>query len=187
MNPFEMQKQMYEQWEKNLGKYIEETMRQPEFMKLVGRNLEATLDLQATIKKNLRSTLKTLSIPTEQDLEGLYRSVNDLESRSLDIEEAVEDLRDELAANHEGTGSGDDRADKLAAEVAALRLEVARLKAASGRKAESKASTRAPAKKSAAKKPAAKASAKKAAAKKPAARRASAARAKKAARKPRAK
>ncbi len=97
MNPFEMQKKMYEEWEKNLGKYLESTMRQPEFMKLVGRNLEATLDLQGAVKGHLQKALKTLAIPTEAELEGLYRTVNQLETKVLDLEEALEDLRDRAA------------------------------------------------------------------------------------------
>lgn len=105
MNPFEMQKKMYEEWEKNLGKYLESTMRQPEFMKLVGRNLEATLDLQGAVKGHLQKALKTLAIPTEAELEGLYRTVNQLETKVLDLEEALEDLRDQAARTAEATSA----------------------------------------------------------------------------------
>lgn len=103
MNPFEQQKKLFEQWEKNLAQYLESTMRQPEFMKLVGKNLEATLDVQGAVKRQVKQTLKALSIPTDEDLGGLYRTVNDLETKVLDLQEEVEDLQDELKKAREGT------------------------------------------------------------------------------------
>ena len=68
MNPFEMQKQMFQEWEKNLGKYLEATMRQPEFMKIVGKNLEATMDFQGAVKKQLQKALRAGGIPTDAQL-----------------------------------------------------------------------------------------------------------------------
>jgi len=91
-DPFEMQKKMMSEWEKNLGKYIEKTMRQPEFMKLVAANMSSTLDLQAAIKKQTQSLLKNLSLATEDDLARLFETMNAVESRVLDIEERLDSM-----------------------------------------------------------------------------------------------
>lgn len=96
-NPIEFQKKMFEEWEKSLGKYLEDTMRQPEFMKMVGKNLSTSMDFQGALKKNLQKWLKTWDVPTHDELAGLYKTVNSLESRVLDLEDINEDLREELA------------------------------------------------------------------------------------------
>lgn len=98
MNPFEIQKKMFEEWERNLASYLEKTMRQPEFMQLVGRNLEMATTLQGAVKGHVQKALKALSVPTEEELTGLYRTVNDLETRMLDLEEQLEDLAPPRAA-----------------------------------------------------------------------------------------
>jgi hypothetical protein len=98
MNPFEVQKKMFEEWERNLASYLDKTMRQPEFMQLVGRNLELAMTLQGAVKGHVQKALKALAVPTEEELAGLYRTVNDLESRMLDLEEELEDLKEAAGA-----------------------------------------------------------------------------------------
>lgn len=96
-NPFEMPKAMFAEFEKGLGAYLEKTMRDPAFMKLVSKNMVASLDVQALVKKNMAQVLETMDVPTNATLAGLYQTVHNLETRLLDLEEKVEDLEAQAA------------------------------------------------------------------------------------------
>ena len=95
-NPFDIQKQVFGDFEKNIGEYLQKTMREPAFMKIVAQNMSASLDVRGLIKEQLEKVLKGLDIPTNTTMEGLYKTVHDLETRLLDLEEQVEDLSDDL-------------------------------------------------------------------------------------------
>ena len=97
-NPFDMQKQMFAEFEKNLGEYVQKTMREPVFMKLVAKNMATNLDVRTVVKKQLEKMLQSLDVPTQESMANLYRTVHDLETRMLDLEEKIEDLEEELAA-----------------------------------------------------------------------------------------
>ena len=95
-NPFDVQKQMFAEFEKNLGEYLQKTMRDPTFMKMVAKNMSTNLDMRSVVKKQLDSMLQTLDVPTQESMANLYRTVHNLETRMLDLEEEVEELSDEL-------------------------------------------------------------------------------------------
>ncbi len=97
-NPFDMQKQMFAEFEKNLGEYVQKTMREPVFMKLVAKSMATNLDMRSVVKKQLEKMLRSLDVPTQENMANLYRTVHNLETRMLDLEEKVEDLTEELAA-----------------------------------------------------------------------------------------
>jgi hypothetical protein len=143
VNLLEMNKKLFEEWEKNLGRYLEETMRQPEFMKLVGKNLESTLDLQTAVKTQVRKTLRSLSIPTDAELSSLYETVNNLESRLLDMEESLEDLGAAAPAKEM----------PAAAKKAARRKRTAPARKAAPRKKTAPAKKKAPARKRSTRRP----------------------------------
>lgn len=93
-NPFDMQKTMFAEFEKGLGQYLEKTMRDPAFMKVVSQSMAAQLDVRGQVKEQLESILKGLDVPTQSTLEGLYQTVHNLETRLLDLEETVEEQAD---------------------------------------------------------------------------------------------
>lgn len=95
-DPFSMQKQMFDQMEKSLGEYLEKVMREPDFMKVMSRNMSSALDVQSLVKDQVGKVLKSYHIPTEDSLESLYQSVHNMETRVLDLEELVEDLQDKV-------------------------------------------------------------------------------------------
>ena len=146
-NPFDMQKQMFAEFEKNLGEYVQKTMREPTFMKLVAKNMATNLDVRTVVKKQLEKMLHSLDVPTQESMANLYRTVHDLETRMLDLEEKIEDLEDELAVL---------KKKKPAAVKEAKPKAVAKkapAKKAPAKKAKAKKSAKkAPAKKTAAKK-----------------------------------
>lgn len=87
---------MFAEFEKNLGEYLQKTMRDPTFMKMVAKNMSTNLDMRSVVKKQLDSMLQTLDVPTQESMANLYRTVHNLETRMLDLEEEVEELSDEL-------------------------------------------------------------------------------------------
>lgn len=105
MNPLEFQmemsKKMFSEWEKNMGEYFDKTLRDQGFLKLVSQSLSQSMDFQGEIQKQMGTVLKAFSIPTEESLQGLYKSVNNLERRMLDLEEKIENLEETLAQKSE--------------------------------------------------------------------------------------
>lgn len=93
-NPFEFQRQMFVEFEKSMGEYLQKTMRDPEFMKLMARGMDGALDYRGVMKTQIEATLKTLQLPTEESQEKLYATIHGMETRLLNLEEEVQDLRD---------------------------------------------------------------------------------------------
>lgn len=102
-NPFDMQKKMYEAWEKNFSGYLDKFMREPAFMKAMAKNMETTMDIHQMVKKQVRMVLKGLSIPTEESLSGLYKTVHNVETRLLDLEEKFDELSQSRGSAQAGT------------------------------------------------------------------------------------
>ncbi|MBI4871561.1 MAG: hypothetical protein HY814_08335 [Candidatus Riflebacteria bacterium] len=91
-NPLEMYKQTMAEFEKGLGDYLQKTMREPAFMQLVARNMEGSLDLRGIVRAQIEKAAKSLSIPTEDSMTGLYQTVHNLETRLLDLEEKLDEF-----------------------------------------------------------------------------------------------
>ena len=92
-NPFDFQKQMFVEFEKTMGEYLQKTMRDPEFMKLMARGMEGAMDYRSALKSQVEATLKTLNVPTEESQEKLFQTLHGMETRILDLEEEVQELR----------------------------------------------------------------------------------------------
>ncbi|MCO4783224.1 MAG: hypothetical protein KC646_12940 [Candidatus Cloacimonetes bacterium] len=93
-DPFSMQKKMFDEWEKSTAEYVDKVMRDPSFMKTISQNMGSTLDMQDAIKEQTNKVLKSMNVPTEDSLDGLYKTVHNLETRMLDFEEKIDDLSD---------------------------------------------------------------------------------------------
>ncbi len=98
LNPFETQKKLFDAWEKNLATSMDRMMRKPEYMSLVSQQLGSTLKLRGMLREPVDATLKSLGLPNQDELQNLYKTVNDLESRMLDLEERLEDSEDARSA-----------------------------------------------------------------------------------------
>ncbi len=92
-NPFDFQRQMFADYEKNASELLAKTMREPAFMRLVAQSMGSALDLHALTRSQVEAALKALDLPTQETVEALYQTVHRLESRVLDLEEQIEDLR----------------------------------------------------------------------------------------------
>lgn len=93
-DPFSMQKKMFDEWEKSTAEYVDKVMRDPSFMKTISQNMGTTLDMQDAIKQQTNKVLESMNVPTEDSLDGLYKTVHNLETRMLDFEEKIDDLSD---------------------------------------------------------------------------------------------
>jgi outer membrane biosynthesis protein TonB len=67
-------------------------MREPAFMQLVARQMEGSLDLRGLVRSQFEKAAKSLNIPTEDSMSGLYQTVHNLETRLLDLEEKLDEF-----------------------------------------------------------------------------------------------
>ncbi|MBW7876609.1 MAG: hypothetical protein H3C47_11545 [Candidatus Cloacimonetes bacterium] len=95
-DPFSMHKNMTQQWEKMMGEYLSQQVRDPAFMQVLSQNMQQMLDMEQLIQKQLQPILTKLNLPTKESLEKLYESLHTLESKNLDLEEEVMSLKQEL-------------------------------------------------------------------------------------------
>ena len=162
-NPFDMSRQMMKEFEQGFSEYMEKTMRNPYFMKMVAKNMNASLDFQSMLKKHIATVLKTLGMPDEDSMSRLYQTVHNLETRLLDMEEQFDDLVEIVGR----LATGQQAVAELTTQLAGLKDRLEKNAVAARNSAPAKAAAKkkkAPAKKkSSAKK---KAAAKKAPAKK---------------------
>ncbi len=98
LNPFEIQRQLFTEFEKSFGDYFQKMMRDPAFMQLVAQNMNGAMDLRAMTKAQVESTLEMLQLPSSETIEKLYETIHQLESKVLDLEERVAEVSAELRA-----------------------------------------------------------------------------------------
>jgi len=89
----DLQRRMYETWERNFGDYLEATLRDPNYLALVGRWWQLSFDWLDLSRACVRPWMQAADVPTNRTLDGLYRSVHDLEMRLLELEERLDDCR----------------------------------------------------------------------------------------------
>ncbi|MFC1745719.1 hypothetical protein ACFL35_17130, partial [Candidatus Riflebacteria bacterium] len=58
--------------------------------------LEKTLNIQSVLKKQVKTMLKNYSIPTEDTIAAIYKSLHETETKNLDLEEKLEELEKEF-------------------------------------------------------------------------------------------
>lgn len=96
-NPFELQRKMLGEYEKAMGEFLQTMMRDPAFMRLVAQGMGSALDFQAVTKGQIAGALEAMQLPTPEAVEKLYDTVHRLETRVLDLEEEIADLRATIA------------------------------------------------------------------------------------------
>lgn len=88
-DPFEINRKLFSEWEKKLAEFMDKRMRDPDFMKIVGQGMAATMDAKSAIDARLDEWFRTLSLPTKNDIEKLWVTVNAIETRLIDLEDRV--------------------------------------------------------------------------------------------------
>jgi BMFP domain-containing protein YqiC len=88
-DPFEINRKLFSEWEKKLAEFMDKRMRDPDFMKVVGQGITATMDAKSHIDARLEEWFRTLNLPTKDDMEKVWTTVNALETRLIDLEDRV--------------------------------------------------------------------------------------------------
>lgn len=97
MNLWKQWKRAFDQWEAATAKHMEQWMKSPLVLEPAGSWLSAGMKMKAMADKSAAAWWGSLGLPTKRDQERALHALNKLESRLLDLEEQLEDQREELA------------------------------------------------------------------------------------------
>ena len=128
-DPFHYQKEMMKQMEAGFSDMVQKIMREPSFMQNLSQNMGAMLDIEGIVRKHIESILKAYKIPTQQDLDQIYATLNRVESAHLDLEEELNELKSLLAQGGVGDQqkSFQTRLAKLEKDQKALKSELKKI------------------------------------------------------------
>lgn len=93
-DPFEINRKMFSEWEKKLAEFMDQRMRDPDFMNLVGKGISTSMDAKSAFDKRMEEWFRTLNLPTRHDLEKVWTTLNNLETRVIDIEDRLSALEE---------------------------------------------------------------------------------------------
>jgi hypothetical protein len=93
MSAWDTWKQGFDAWERTTAKYLEKVMRSPAMLQPSGAMLTAVMKTKAATDKATAAWWGAWGLPTKHDQERSLHKLNQLESRLLDMEEELEDLR----------------------------------------------------------------------------------------------
>lgn len=91
-------KQYFNAWENTTAKLLEEWMKSPLVLEPAGTMLSAVMKTKATTDKNVASAWGMLGLPTKRDQERALHALNQIQSRLIDLEEQLADLKTAAAA-----------------------------------------------------------------------------------------
>jgi outer membrane murein-binding lipoprotein Lpp len=108
-DPLRAFRQMYEQTLKQSAEHWEEIARNPLFLATMANNFEQSLKMQAQMQELVAASLKTLNLPSKEDILFLAERINQLRSEIAEINAKI----DALAKNENTTGkSSADKTEK---------------------------------------------------------------------------
>ena len=91
MTGFDAFKQSFDAWEKSTSTLLETWLESPLILEPAGLALTAMMKAKAQSDKLMALWWGSLGLPTKRDQERALHSLNELESRLLDLEEKLED------------------------------------------------------------------------------------------------
>jgi hypothetical protein len=83
-------KKGFDAWENATAKYLEQVMKSPLFLGPSGMMLGTAMKAKAAYDKALNQWVASMGFATKHDQERALHTLNQLESRLLDIEERLE-------------------------------------------------------------------------------------------------
>lgn len=93
-DPFDINRKLFSEWEKKLAEFMDKRMRDPDFMSLVGRGISSSMDAKSAFDARMEEWFRSLNLPTKQDLEKIWSTLNNLETRVIDIEDRLSALEE---------------------------------------------------------------------------------------------
>ncbi|HET6614235.1 MAG TPA: hypothetical protein VFG83_19685 [Kofleriaceae bacterium] len=87
---WDLWKKGFDAWERTTAQYLDKVMRNPAILGPAGAMLSATMKTKVATDRMLATWWGGLGLPTKRDQERTLHKLNQLESRLLDLEEAME-------------------------------------------------------------------------------------------------
>lgn len=92
---FETWKKGFDAWEKETAGLMESLLRNPTLLAPAGKTLTAVMKAKALTDRAAAEWWGAWGLPTKRDQERALHALNELQSRILDLEEELADLKDE--------------------------------------------------------------------------------------------
>ncbi len=93
MMTWDLFKQYFNSWENLTAKYLEEWMKSPLVLEPAGAWLSTMMKAKAQADKTVAQTWGLFGLPTKRDQERSLHALNQIQSRLLDLEEQLADLK----------------------------------------------------------------------------------------------
>ena len=90
---WETWKKGFDLWEARTATFLETVMKSPLVLEPMGQMLSATMKVKAAQDKAVAQAWATMGLPTRRDQERTLHALNQLNSRLIDLEERLEDLK----------------------------------------------------------------------------------------------
>jgi len=98
MNPFDMWKKGFDAWENATAQYLEQVMRSSAVLEPSGAMLTGVMKVKKAREQMLDAWWKGMGLPTRRDQERSLHELNQMQSRLIDLEEELADLRERKSA-----------------------------------------------------------------------------------------
>lgn len=85
-------KKGFEAWESRTAEVFEQLLKRPAVLEPMGGMLSATMKLKAQSDKAMATWWAVMGLPTRRDQERTLHSLNQLQSRLIDLEEKLASL-----------------------------------------------------------------------------------------------
>ncbi|HOY67446.1 MAG TPA: poly(R)-hydroxyalkanoic acid synthase subunit PhaE [Candidatus Ozemobacteraceae bacterium] len=115
-NPFDFGRTMMESWEKTMTESFERLSKDENFIKTMSQAMTHSLDLRKQMGTQIEAYLKSINMPSKTDLERMFGYLQRIESKLLDLEDQLAELR----------AAGPQPAERPAAKPAAPRKKPAK-------------------------------------------------------------
>ncbi len=91
---WDMWKKNFYGWEASTAKYLEQVLRSPLVLAPSGQMMSSAMKAKAKTDEALANWWGTIGLPTKVDQERALHTINQLQSRLIDLEEKLAQLED---------------------------------------------------------------------------------------------
>jgi len=93
INPAKSYKEFYETWENSSSELLETWVNSPLFASSIGKAVERSAEFKKQFDEAVEKTLKSLRLPSKNDIDKVLASINNLEAKINDLTDIVDDLK----------------------------------------------------------------------------------------------
>jgi hypothetical protein len=92
-DPISAFKQWYDQAWKQTAEQWDQLLRHPLFLSTMAANVEHAMNLTARVQEMVANTLKTMNLPTRDDVQQIKRSVQALRDEVAELHRKIDNLQ----------------------------------------------------------------------------------------------